>query len=72
MDTEPNLSAESLRFREHYRTLTDDDLVHLAIDQDLIPAAREAIANELEARGLRDFHHSKRDLRRTLWTPRAG
>jgi hypothetical protein len=55
MDIEPNLSAESLRFREHYRTLTDDDLVHLGIDQDLIPAAREVITDELEARGLQDL-----------------
>jgi hypothetical protein len=60
MDIEPNLSAESLRFREHYRTLTDDDFVHLAIDQDLIPAAREAIADELEARGLRDLSSFKK------------
>jgi hypothetical protein len=60
MDIEPNLSTESLRFRERYRTLTDDDLVHLAIDQDLILAAREAIADELEARGLRDLSSFKK------------
>ena len=60
MDIEPNLSTESLRFRERYRTLTDDDLVHLAIDQDLIPAAREAIADELEAHGLRDLSSFKK------------
>jgi hypothetical protein len=60
MDIEPNLSGESLRFREHYRTLTDDDLVHLAIDRDLIPAAREAISDELAARGLRDLSTFKK------------
>jgi len=60
LNTEPELSPKSLQFREHYRTLTDDELVHFAIDRDLIPAAREAITAELEARGLRDLSSFKK------------
>jgi hypothetical protein len=60
MDIEPKRSAESLEFREYYRTLADDELVHFAIDRDLIPAAREAITDELEARGLQDLSSFKK------------
>jgi len=60
MNVEPNYAAERLRFRERYRTLGDDDLARLALDDDLIPAAREAITDELEARGLRDLSPLKK------------
>jgi hypothetical protein len=55
MSTETNDTAERLQFRERYRTMTDDDLARLALYEDLMPAAREAITEELEARGLRDL-----------------
>jgi len=55
MSTGTNDTAEHLRFRERYRTLPDDDLARLALYEDLMPAAREAITDELEARGLRDL-----------------
>lgn len=55
MSTETSNTAERLQFREYYRTLTDNDLARLALYEDLMPAAREAITEELEARGLRDL-----------------
>lgn len=55
MTTEMNDTAERLQFRERYRIMTDDDLARLALYEDLIPAAREAITEELEARELRDL-----------------
>jgi hypothetical protein len=55
MSTETNDPAERLQFRERYRTMTDDDLARLALYEDLMPAAREAITEELQARGLRDL-----------------
>jgi len=55
MNIESNDTAERLRFRERYRSLPDDDLARLALYEDLMPAAREAISEELEARGLRDL-----------------
>jgi hypothetical protein len=60
MNAEPKCSAESLQFREHYRNLVDDDLARLAMDTNLIPPAREAITDELEARGLRDLSSFKK------------
>jgi hypothetical protein len=49
---EPSNTDERIRFREYYKTLTDNDLVRLATDENLIPAARHSITEELEARGL--------------------
>jgi hypothetical protein len=60
MTLEPNHTVERLRFRERYRNLTDADLVHLALDENLTPTAREAMADELDARGLRDHLSSVR------------
>ena len=59
MNIEPNYTVERLRFREHYRNLTDDDLARLAIDENLIPAARDAITQELDSRGLQDLSSLK-------------
>lgn len=50
-----NDETERLRFRERYRSMSDDDLARLALYEDLIPVAREAITEELEARGLHDL-----------------
>jgi hypothetical protein len=58
---EPNHTVERLRFRERYGSLTDDDLAHVAMDENLLPAAREAIAEEVDARGLRDHLSSLRN-----------
>lgn len=55
MNTPPTDTPEWLRFRERYRSLPDDDLARLALYEELIPAARAAITEELEARGLRDL-----------------
>lgn len=55
MNIEPNDTVERLRFRERYKSLPDDDLARLALYEDLTPAARDAITEELEARGLRDL-----------------
>jgi hypothetical protein len=60
MTIELNRTVERLRFRERYRNLTDDDLVHLALDENLTPTAHEAMADELDARGLRDHLSSVR------------
>jgi hypothetical protein len=61
MTIEPDHTAERLRFRERYGNLTDDDLVHVAMDENLTPAAREAMAEELDARGLRGHLSSVRN-----------
>lgn len=55
MSNEPNHTVERLRFREHYRSLTDDDLARLSMDENLVPAARQEITEELQVRGLRDL-----------------
>jgi hypothetical protein len=55
-----NDTVDRLRFGEHFRALTDDDLMRLAMDENLIPAAREAITDELEARGLQDLSSFKK------------
>ena len=55
MSNEPNHTVERLRFREHYRSLTDDDLARLSMDENLVPAAREEITEELQVRGLGDL-----------------
>lgn len=55
MNIEPDDTVERLRLRERYRSLPDDDLARLTLYEDLMPAAREAIREELEARGLRDL-----------------
>lgn len=52
MNIEPDYTAERLRFREYYKNLTDDDLARLSMDKNLVPAARDAITEELDARGL--------------------
>jgi hypothetical protein len=52
MNIEPNYTAERLRFREYYRSLTDNDLARLSMDENLVPAARDAITEELDARAL--------------------
>jgi hypothetical protein len=49
---EPNDTGERLRFREYYRNLTNDDLARLSLDENLVSAARDAITEELDARGL--------------------
>jgi len=60
MNIEPNHTAERLRFREYYRSLTDNDLARLSMDENLVPAAREAITEELDARGLDLSSHRNR------------
>jgi hypothetical protein len=52
MNTESNYTGERLRFREYYRNLTDNDLARLSTDENLVPAARDAITEELDSRGL--------------------
>ena len=52
VDVEPDYTVERLRFREYYRGLTDNDLARLSMDENLIPAARDAITAELDARRL--------------------
>ena len=52
MNMKPNYTAERLRFREYYRSLTDNDLARLSMDENLVPAASDAITEELDARGL--------------------
>jgi hypothetical protein len=52
MQTDPN--GEWLRLAEHYRTLYDDELLNLAADSDdLTDAARQALASEMQNRGLK-------------------
>jgi hypothetical protein len=60
MNSDSEDSTERLRYRERYSSMADDDLARLALDDNLIPAAREAIAKELEARGLRDLSPFKK------------
>lgn len=60
MSTGTNDTGERLRFRERYATMSEDDLVRLAMDENLIPAAREAMTEEVEARGLRDLSSFKK------------
>jgi len=52
MNVEPNYAAERLRFREYYKSLADNDLARLSMDENLVPAARDAMIEELDARGL--------------------
>jgi hypothetical protein len=52
MKTEPDYTGERLRFGEYYKSLTDNDLARLSMDENLVPAARDAITEELNARGL--------------------
>jgi hypothetical protein len=59
MSVEPSYADERIRFRDYYRTLTDNDLARLSLDENLVPAARDAITEELEARGLRDLSSFK-------------
>jgi hypothetical protein len=52
MNIEPDYTAEGLRFREYYSSLTDNDLARLSMGENLVPPAREAMTEELNARGL--------------------
>jgi hypothetical protein len=60
MNIEPDYTAEQLRFREYYRCLTDNDLARLSMDENLVPAARDAITQELDARALDLSSYRKR------------
>jgi len=50
MNTELNYTSERLWFREYYRNLSDNDLARLSMDENLVPAARDAITEELDSR----------------------
>ncbi|HEV2444239.1 MAG TPA: hypothetical protein VGT07_17065 [Steroidobacteraceae bacterium] len=71
MSTETNDTDERLRFRERYRTMANDDLARLALYEDLMPAAREAITEELETRGLRDLSSFRKQFEEDAILARA-
>jgi hypothetical protein len=40
------------RFKERYSELTDDELIQIAVDGDLLPEAQQALTDELSQRGV--------------------
>jgi hypothetical protein len=54
------------QFREYYAGLPDDQFQMVALKADLLPEAREAVTEELQARGLTkaDLKAFRRELRR--------
>ena len=53
---------QELRFREYYGHLADDELARIALTDQLVPAAQEALQEELQKRGLTDLSDYKRAL----------
>jgi hypothetical protein len=51
-----------LRFREYYGHLADDELARIALTDELVPEAQQALKEELQKRGLTDLSEYKRAL----------
>ena len=54
--------SPELRFRECYRHLPDDELARCALEDELVPEARQPLAEELHHRGLTDLSAYKSRL----------
>jgi len=50
------------QFGEYYGRLADDELARIALSNHLVPDAQEAIAVELQKRGLTDLSEYKKGL----------
>ena len=58
MSIETNYMVERLQFRERYRTLTDDDLARLSIDENRLVNARFLLASKSD-----DITHRRKQFR---------
>ena len=54
--------SANLQFREHYGTLSDDELVHIALTRELVPDAAEALKTELVSRGILDLSTQREEM----------
>jgi hypothetical protein len=54
--------SDGQRFSEYYRTLADDQLARIALEDELIPDAKEALGKELRRRGISDLSEYKEVL----------
>lgn len=52
MKIEASHADDRQRFREYYKSLADNDVARLSMDENLVPADRDAISDEIDARGL--------------------
>jgi hypothetical protein len=50
---------QELQFREYYGHLADDELARIALTDELVPEARQALKEELQKRGLTDLSEYK-------------
>lgn len=53
---------DRLQFAETYSRLADDELARLALSNQLVPEAQEALTLELQKRGLTNLHEYKHAL----------
>jgi len=53
---------DRLQFAELYSRLADDELARIALENQLVPEAHEALAVELQKRGLNDLSEYKRNF----------
>jgi hypothetical protein len=53
---------DELRFANTYRGLADDELARIALSNNLLPEAQEALTSEMQRRGLTDLSEYKRAL----------
>ena len=53
---------DRLQFAELYSRLADDELARIALENHLVPEAHEALAVELQKRGLNDLSEYKRNF----------
>lgn len=54
--------ANKGQFLEYYSRLADDELARIALQDQLVPEAQDAITDELQKRGLSDLSEYKRAL----------
>lgn len=54
--------STSSQFLEHYRTLSDDALVHIALTRELLPDAAAALKAELAGRGILDLSTQREEM----------
>lgn len=50
------------KLKEHYASLTDDELRNIATSAELEPAAREALEQELKSRDIRDLDQYQQEM----------